>query len=153
MLMFLYILYKECTKPSPLASIKESLDLVGLPIITFELLKNDNSVEKMNFILDTGATCSFINKKWEDILETSEDISYDSITGFGGTVEDVVSKKVTLYYNDKEFNEVFCFVDLEDSFNEVKQNTGVQLHGIVGSNFFSKYRYIIDFNDLKIYSK
>lgn len=149
----IYTIVKECTKPKQVASFKESLDLVGLPIITFHVKAKDNTEKVMNFILDTGATSNFINKKWLEDVEVSDVLSVESVIGFGGAADNCTSRNVTLLYNSKEFKTSFLFVDLEESFAEVKNNTGCQLHGIIGSSFFTEYRYIIDFNKLKVYAK
>ena len=51
-------------------------------------------------------------------------------------------------YKDLSFTEEFVVSDLDTVFSEVKKNTGVQIHGILGSKFFEKYKYIIDFKEL-----
>ena len=37
---------------------------------------------------------------------------------------------------------------MDEAFNSVKAETGVMIHGILGSNFFTRNKYIIDFDSL-----
>jgi hypothetical protein len=46
----------------------------------------------------------------------------------------------------------FIVRDMADAFNEVKSNSGVTIHGILGSDFFQKYKYVINFNELVAYN-
>ena len=55
-----------------------------------------------------------------------------------------------LYYNNKKFEETFvCSSTIKHTFSWLKQNKGVTVHGLLGSNFFNTYKYILDFNKLE----
>ena len=43
--------------------------------------------------------------------------------------------------------------DLDKPFNNIKKESGVTIHGILGNNFFKKYKYVLDFDKLIAYSK
>ena len=43
--------------------------------------------------------------------------------------------------------------DMSSSFDVIKRSTGVNIHGILGTAFFNKYKYILDFDKLIAYSK
>jgi hypothetical protein len=42
---------------------------------------------------------------------------------------------------------------MKEAFGHMKQDTGVTLHGIIGSKFFNKFKYVLDFDELIAYSK
>jgi hypothetical protein len=44
-------------------------------------------------------------------------------------------------------------INLNDLFNTIKENYGVTVHGILGTNFLDKYNYVIDFKDYKLYRR
>jgi hypothetical protein len=44
-------------------------------------------------------------------------------------------------------------VDLKDAFDNIKSEHGVTIYGILGSDFLSKYKYILDFKDNIAYIK
>ena len=60
---------------------------------------------------------------------------------------------MTVTYRNQKFIDRFYISDLNESFGAIKAETGVQIHGILGSKFFAKYKYILDFESLIAYSK
>ena len=127
-------------------SFKEAMDLVELPIITF-----NNKGQKLNFLLDTGSNVSYINSS---VLPSLEYQMLDKkIPTFGIEGNKVMNQfcSMDISYREQTFNEEFSISDLDDAFNIIKQEDGVQLHGILGSKFFEKYRYVLDFKDLIAY--
>lgn len=130
-------------------SFMEGLDLTGFPIVT--MVNNGN---KFNFVLDTGSVHSLINEKIIDSLEC-EDTSYVvTISGIDNTTrEDERTVMMKLVYKDKVTEGMFVVTDLSGVFDTVKKETGVQLHGLLGSDFFKENRYIIDYKEMIAYSK
>lgn len=129
-------------------SFKEAMDLVELPIVTF-----NNKGQKLNFLLDTGSNMSLIN---ESLLPN---LSYEMTDEEGDTMG-IDGNKLThqyclmdISYKSQVFNERFSILDLTDAFNVIKQEDGVQLHGILGNRFFETYKYVLDFKDLIAYTR
>ena len=129
-------------------SFKESMDLVDLPIITFY---SNNT--KLNFLLDTGSDSSYINHSVLQNLKFTKTDKKHYVIGMEGSPVESFICSIDISYKDKIFTEEFSVCDLDRAFTTVKQETGVQIHGILGSKFFKKYRYIIDFNELIAYTK
>ena len=42
---------------------------------------------------------------------------------------------------------------IKELFDTIKEDYGVTIHGILGTNFLDKYNYVIDFKDYIIYRK
>ena len=129
-------------------SFRESMDLVELPIVTFV-----NNGKKLNFLLDTGATYSSINEA------ALEGLSYEKTEerGFGIGIEGNVQEdrgyiRMNVDYRSQSYEEDFQVVDLSQAFGVMKQECGINLHGILGNTFFQKYRYILNFDELVAYS-
>lgn len=136
---------KFFTKDDYILSFKESMDLTELPVVTFY-----NGNEKLNFMLDTGSNNSFINKHILKKL-TYEKSNFKSFaTGIDGNPKECPAIQMKISYKDLDFNELFLVMDLKDSFDTIKQESGVTIHGILGSVFFTKYKYILDFDKLKV---
>lgn len=129
-------------------SFKESMELVDLPVITFY-----NNGNKFNFLLDTGATMSVIDSNVLDSLSYEKLDDTGTIYGMEGNKIDVSYVRASLEYKDKEYEEDFQVVDMSAAFGQVKAESGVNLSGILGSLFFKKYQYILDFESLIAYSK
>lgn len=139
---------KHYTHKDTTMSFRETMDLVGLPIVTFR-----NGDKKFNFLLDTGASDSVINSSVLPELECTilKDKTY--MYGMeGNTVEsDLVF--ITLYYKEKQYNDTFRAINMDAAFGQLKHDFGVNVHGILSSSFFERYKYVLDFKDLIAYSK
>lgn len=129
-------------------SIKESLDLTELPIITF---KSNNF--KLNLLVDTGSNTSFINIKHLKKLKFIPLKGGDVVSGLGGIQQSTKKCVVPMQYDDIYYNINFCATDLTDSFEIIKKENGVTVHGILGNDFLIKHKYILDYVTQKIYVK
>lgn len=129
-------------------SFREAMDLVELPIVTFY-----NKDTKLNFLLDTGSDLSYINKSILPSLEYKEINESRNIISVGGNSQSLGCCDMTVTYRNQKFIDRFYISDLDEAFGAIKAETGVQIHGILGSKFFAKYKYILDFESLIAYSK
>lgn len=127
-------------------SFKESMDLAELPIITLY-----NKDKKLNFLLDTGSNISHINSSVLPTLDYEKVDRTVETVGFNGDKVNTEFCKMTIMYKNQKFEEEFSITDLEEAFNVVKKESGVQIHGILGSKFFENYRYVLDYSELIAY--
>ena len=141
-------LYQINKKNKSKISFKESMDLTELPVITFV-----NNNVKLNFLLDTGSNNSLINKSILNMLDYKELDGTSKLIGVeGNNIKNSICE-MKIEYKDYVFDTTFNIADLDTPFNVIKQEDGVQLHGILGSLFFQKYKYILDFQSLIAYMK
>lgn len=135
-------------KKREIMSFREAMDLVELPIVTFY-----NKNTKLNFLLDTGSDLSYINKSALSSLEYKEVNESRNIISVGGNSQSLGCCDMAVTYRNQKFIDRFYISDLDEAFGAIKAETGVQIHGILGSKFFAKYKYILDFESLIAYSK
>lgn len=135
---------KEGTK----ISFKEAMELTELPVVTFY-----NNKQKLNFLLDTGSNDSHIDK---GILNTLDYIPL----GMSRPVITVGMQPIhaeccdmVISNKNQNFSSRFNITDLHDAFKAIKNESGVQMHGILGSTFFQSYKYVLDFDELIAYLK
>lgn len=129
-------------------SFQQAFDLTEMPIITLY-----QGEKKFNFLLDTGSNNSIIDWNILDQIEHKVINEKSSLFGMEGNVKEVSMCKIVLSYKDKEYEYKYLIQDMKAPFDNIKNSTGVSLHGIIGSNFFNEYKYILDFNSLVAYSK
>ena len=128
---------------------KESVDLVGLPIATFV-----NNGVKLHFLLDTGSDDSFIVPSILDkLLILKKDETRTPIITGGGEMQSPGTVTLNISYKDHIFTNVFKINAMEDAFKDAFEHKGIVVHGILGSIFFNKYNYILDFKELQATSK
>lgn len=130
-------------------SFRESMDLAELPVVTFY-----QGNKKFNFLLDTGSNYSHISKETAKKIKGKliEDCNI-TVTGLGKGETSAMYKTTLTYKNTNYDIDLHVTKHLTDAFNAIKNETGVQVHGIIGNQFFQEYKYILDFEKLVAYSK
>lgn len=145
-----YYFGNKLSKERALISIKESLDLAQIPIVTFY----EGDI-KLNFLLDTGSSESHISaEKAKELSGTPINVEYSYTTsnGFADNISSII--EATLEYKKDKFNvNLFVNQGLDSAFKTVKEDCGVQLHGILGSDFLKKYKYVLDYAEMIAYHK
>lgn len=150
-ILFGAILWAYCTSKKDkydYLSFRESLDLTGLPIITFHQDK-----VKLNFMLDTGSNKNIIDKSIVSKIENIPIKGKTSIMGFNGQKEVATNTKIEMSHKNKILESNFQVLDMSVPFGEIKKEFGVTIHGILGNTFMQKYKYILDFDEMVAYSK
>lgn len=142
------IINKLLRPKSDALSFKQGLDLTDLPIVTFQ-----QGDQKLNFLLDTGSNNNIIHSKVLDKIQyTPTNVSSD-LFGVEGNKQEVKFCKITISYKDSNFEYDYAICDMTQAFDTIKNESGVNLHGIIGSKFFCKFQYVLDFKELIAYSK
>ena len=125
----------------------ESIQLTGLPIISF---KNGDTM--VNMVLDTGSNVCLINSKILNTLHYELVESCEGVMGVGGNSDNGNLVNLPLSYKNMSFTLECMAVDMSDTMKSFKDEYGVNLHGLLGTGFFAKYKYILDFNEMVAYS-
>lgn len=142
------IINKILGKPKEAMSFQASMDLTNMPIVTFY-----QGEKKFNFLLDTGSTSSVIATHVLDTIEHEKIDEPAIVYGMEGRARNVQKCNITLSYKGNDYTCVYLINDMAESFRKIKVQTGVTIHGILGCNFFNKFKYVLDFDELIAYSK
>lgn len=129
-------------------SFGEVLDLTGLPIVTFT-----QGEHKLNFLLDSGANKSVINSDHLKALRHTPTGEKCAVFGMEGNSVETYFTTIPFTYKNRSYTEEFQVVDLNSAINQVKAESGVNFIGIIGNSFLQKYKYVLDFDENKAYSK
>lgn len=130
-------------------SFREAMDLTELPIVTFY-----QGNEKFNFLLDTGSNHSHISTEASERIKGTPMTGEVNVSGSGGSVNVTKAIQSELSYKDDVYNVVLLIGDhLNEAFKSMKENTGVSVHGIIGSTFLNENKYVLDFDELVAYTK
>ena len=128
-------------------SIINGLNKVQLPIIH---VKIENKY--LCFILDTGSTCSLIDSTvveyFKDIVEPIGDYC---ISGIDGTKHKADVVILPFNFEGYTYKPKFCVQPLADAFKGIEIESGVQIHGLLGTDFLIENKWIINFKELNIY--
>lgn len=139
---------EELISPSKIISFKAGYDLTELPIIS---LYQDGKT--FNFLLDTGSNDSIIDSNVLDKIQYALSDRQSELYGMEGKPQKVDCCSITLSYGNDHYTYEYVICDMKEAFSRIKAESGVTLHGIIGSKFFNAYKYVLDFESLIAYSK
>lgn len=150
------VIYKKIRKRNDYnttISFKETLDLVEVPVATFKFKDNNDKLFKMSFVIDTGASTSFISKdsidrigkKYKDFFEFKEEICSANKSVSGSE-----AYSVRFFYDNSVFITNFTVMDINSIIDYIKREYGITISGVIGSEFFNKESADIDFKYYKL---
>lgn len=124
------------------------LQKIGLPLIVVQLFNNN-----ICLLLDTGSNQNIIDKRiyeiFKDKIQLNDEVK--QITTLGEPLINSFEVILPFVFERVEYEEPFVCVENIEGFNAIKEESDIQLHGILGNNFFLKYGWIIDFDKIIIY--
>lgn len=129
-------------------SFQNSMDLAELPVVTFH-----QGEKRINLLLDTGSNICVIDKSFlKEVKHIKLDVE-TNISGLEGNKQRANVCVLKMSYKDKDYEYPYVVKDMMTVFNDIKKSTGVTVHGMLGSSFFNKFKYVLDFDELIAYSK
>ena len=125
-----------------------SISKVQLPLIIVKVKE-----KYICFILDTGSTCSLIDSTvveyFKDIVEPVGDYC---ISGIEGTKHKVDMITLPFNFEGYTYKTIFCVQPLLNAFKGIEDESGIQVHGLLGTDFLIENKWILDFKELNIHS-
>ncbi|MBC5621673.1 MULTISPECIES: hypothetical protein [Butyricimonas] len=123
------------------------LQKAGLPLIlTSGKLKN------LCFLIDTGSTHNilfdFVYNHFRDEFKLLDDTQ--SLMGIEGQYRETPTIEATFNFEGKDYTSTFSVLDASEAIKQVQEETGIQIHGVLGIKFLLENKWIIDFNKLNI---
>lgn len=138
-------------KVKPVKTVPMEIQLPGnLPIIA---LSNNGNV--LNFLIDSGSNISHICAEYYEALDAELLGTYEEgeVAGLGATNTGVTMCSTTL--KDILGNEYKVNLSVSNQLSAVAKSieasTGVQIHGLLGTDFLKANNYVIDFKALAVY--
>lgn len=127
-------------------SIANSIDCVGLPIIV------TSSKPHLTFLVDTGANFnsifSFVYEGLPDFFTLLD--TENTMYGIEGHMVDTFQVKTTVEFENTKTETVFSVLEADNVVQRLQEENGFQLHGILGSDFLKRNKWIIDYGKLEI---
>ncbi len=127
-------------------SIIYGLDKTRLPVIPVEV-----EGKHLCFIIDTGSTCSLIDSNVKEYFkEIITPVGNHNINGIDGIEHKVDVITLPFSFEGQLYNPKFCVKPLLEAFKDMEVENGIQVHGILGTDFLIEHKWIIDFNKMQI---
>jgi len=121
----------------------------GLPLIVVKLFGND-----ICLMLDTGSNRNIIDHRiydhFKDRLNQSETSS--EVYTLNGAARGI-KIDVPFCFEEHDYHEPFLCTENTDTFDKINEESGIQIHGILGNHFFLKHGWILDFETVTVYNQ
>lgn len=132
-----------------------SIAKTGLPLITIELTTDDGNKGNLCFLIDTGATINIIYKFvckhfTKSFIELE---GYGSMMGFEGQEHKTQYVGITFQLEGKAYSGVFSVIEEYKGMKHIENESGIQVHGVLGMPFLTANGWIIDLDKLIITDK
>ena len=119
------------------------LQKTGLPlIITSGKLKN------LCFLIDTGSThnilFSYVYEHFSDEFKILNNTQ--NIMGIEGEYKETPIIEGTFNFEGKDYTSTFSVFNATNAVVQVEEETGVQIHGILGFQFLIENKWVINFD-------
>lgn len=123
------------------------LQKTGLPlIVTSGKLKN------LCFLVDTGAThnvlFAYVFEHFKNEFKVLEE--HQSTMGIEGNYKECPTIEATFTFEGIDYTSTFTVLDATNAVAQIQEETGVQIHGILSTDFLVKNKWILDFDRLTI---
>ena len=122
------------------------LQKTGLPLI----ISSDN----LCFLIDTGSTHNtlfgFVYEHFKDRFKVLEEKR--SIIGIDGVQHEAPTIEATFNFEGMNYTSYFAVLNASEAVMQVQEETGVQIHGVLGTLFLVENKWIVDFEQLTIKS-
>lgn len=128
-------------------SLSESLLKLSMPLVKARV-RGVN----LTFLVDTGSTHNVIASFVYEQIRNAFMITGESnkVMGVDGKYQDVIIVNATLEIEGVELKSDFNVVDMSDAVMQLQDETGLQLHGLLGIPFLMDNKCIIDFGKQEI---
>lgn len=125
------------------------LEQAGLPLIL-----TSGGLKNICFLIDTGSTHNIIfDFVYEHFKDEFKKIGGSQLVmGIEGEYKETSTIEATFNFEGVDYTSTFSVLNASDAIKQVQDETGVQIHGILGVKFLMKNKWIIDFEKQKAIS-
>jgi len=100
------------------------------------------------FLLDTGSNINVLDKRVAEFFQLSGETAQQQQFGIDGTLQTTDVVKLTFSLEEREYKADFSVMDLSSAFGKVEEESGIQIHGLLGCSFMEQQKWVLDFEKL-----
>lgn len=119
----------------------------GLPLIL-----TSGELKNICFLIDTGSThnilFNFVYDHFKDEFKLLDDIY--RFMGIEGHYQECRIIEATFNFEGIDYTSTFSVLDASDAIAQVQEETGIQIHGVLGTTFLLENNWIINFKQMKV---
>lgn len=124
-------------------SLQVSIFKVGLPLLIVKA-----QAKNLCFLLDTGSNINVLDKRVAEFFRLPAGSTQHRQFGIDGTLQITDVVKLTFSLEEREYKADFSVMDLSSAFGKVEEESGIQIHGLLGCSFMERQKWVLDFEKL-----
>lgn len=119
------------------------LQKTGLPLII-----SSGKLKNLCFLIDTGSTHNILFDYVYEIFKEEFKVLGDTqnIMGIEGEFKEAQIIEATFNFEGKDYTSTFSVFNATNAVIQVQEETGVQIHGILGIRFLIENKWVLDFD-------
>ena len=127
-----------------------NIPIIGLPQIGLPLLILKAQARNLCFLLDTGSNINALDKRVAEFFQLSKGTAQQQQFGIDGTLRTTNVVEMTFSLEEREYKADFSVMDLSSAFGKVEEESGIQIHGLLGCSFMEQQKWVLDFENLTL---
>lgn len=116
------------------------------------LIATSGKPKNLCFLVDTGAThnvlFTYVFEHFKNEFKVLGD--YQSTMGIEGNYKEYPTIEATFTFEGIDYTSNFTVLDATNAVTQLQEETGVQIHGILSTDFLVRNKWILDFDKLTI---
>lgn len=128
-----------------------NIPIIGLPQIGLPLLIVKAQAKNLCFLLDTGSNINVLDKRVAEFFRLPAGSTQHRQFGIDGTLQITDVVKLTFSLEEREYKADFSVMDLSSAFGKVEEESGIQIHGLLGCSFMEQQKWVLDFEKLCLF--
>ena len=126
----------------------KKIELIGLRQIGLPLLIVKAQAKNLCFLLDTGSNINVLDRRVAEFFQLSGGTAKQRQSGIDGELQTTDVVELDFSLEEQEYKANFSVMDLSSAFGKVEEESGIQIHGLLGCSFMEQQKWILDFENL-----
>lgn len=120
---------------------------LGLPLLIVKA-----QAKNLCFLLDTGSNINVLDKKVAEFFRLPAGSTQHRQFGIDGELRTSNIVEFSFSLEEREYKADFSVMDLSSAFGKVEEESGIQIHGLLGCSFMEQQKWILDFEKLCLFT-
>lgn len=125
---------------------------IGLTKFSLPLIIVKAQAKNLCFLLDTGSNINVLDRRVAEFFQLSGGTAKQRQFGIDGELQTTDVVKLAFSLEEQEYKANFSVMDLSSAFGKVEEESGIQIHGLLGCSFMEQQKWILDFEKLCLYT-
>lgn len=129
-----------------------NIQIIGLPQVGLPLLIVKAQAKNLCFLLDTGSNINVLDRRVAGFFQLSGGTDKQRQFGIDGELQTTDVVELAFSLEEQEYKANFSVMDLSSAFGKIEEESGIQIHGLLGCSFMEQQKWILDFEKLCLFT-